>query len=282
MRPVASSRNPSRIRRCRWWLALGVLVAGLVTASNFGTLRLLPPSFRAKSPSYSTASMSILVGMPAESKQTLNPQSPRGLYERALTLGDLAGSPAILASTASFAGIRPSQLAVDEPLWSNLQRTQEWDTGPKRSTQILVEKDPYRITLTDDSQSPIIYVTTQAPTPSGAARVATALTKALSEFVTSSQTAENVPADGRYDVTQLTPVTVHPGTGSELVSFAAFIFLSVFAVWCGAVVALCRLLDEIRNYKLGVKARGSQSRSLRTRPRRNSRRIAHRPGTTEI
>jgi len=257
-----------------------VLVAGFVTASDFGTFRFLPPSFQAHSPSYATANMSILVGMPAISPEPRSPHSTSGLYELALTLGDISGSPALLKSTASIAGIRPSQLAIDEPLWSNLQRTQEWDTGPKRGIQIMAEGDPYRITLTDDPQSPIIYATTQGPTVAGAERVTTAFTRALSRFVTSTQNAAHTPTADRYRVRELTPIATQPGKASELYSFEVFVFLSVLVVWWGVVFALCRIVDELRSQR-EVKAWGRQRRFLNKASTRRPRRIAHRPSTTE-
>ncbi len=259
---MASSPTRSRIRRHRRWLLLGVLVAGLVTASNFGTLRLLPPSFHPRSPGHATATTSVLVGLSQAAQQSQTSEYPEQLATVSETLGDIGGSPLLQRKIASLAGIPASELAIDEPLWADLQRAQQWDTGPKRASQIVVENALYRIQLTDGEGSPIINVGTQAPTPQGAARLASAFTAAVSRFVISSQNAAHTPASDRYTVTQSAPITVQPGRSAQLINFAIFLFLAAFALWFVAVMAISRLFEDLRENANDVKDGGRQRRSV--------------------
>jgi len=296
----------SRVHRNRWWLVLGAVIAGVMAASDFGTVRLLPPSFNFHSPVHSTAQTSIVLGSNTNGRYTagkghLSPSQnamyqasrsyqatvyQRSLYVRMQTLGDIAGSPALRRDIARRAGISASQLAVDEALWWELLRAQQWDTGSKRSNQIVVEGDPYRITLTEDQQSPILHVTTQAPDPTAAARLAQALDSALAHFVTSNQDASHTPAADRYRVSPLTPITVQPGGKGQLINMAALVFVSVFVVWFWIVMGVSRLLDDLRTASTAAKVRESQDRFIGRKrslgSSRRSRRVIHGPRTTGL
>ena len=264
----------------RRWLLLGLLVAGLATASQFGTISLMPPSFRAESPNYSIANTSILVTAGAGAHGGSNSYLlGQALDAHALTLGEIAGSPTLRDGIARDAGISAPQLAIDAALWTQLQRVQIWDTGPKRSVQILVERAPYRLTLTDSANQPIINVSAQAPTARGAARLAAALTTALAQFLIRAQSEAHTPVASRYGVTQLAPIAVSAGKLSQEINLGLLVFLSAFVVWCGLVLAVRRLRGDIRGDATSAEDRGSSPRWLLTKRRR---RMAHRTGTADL
>ena len=264
----------------RRWLALGLVVAGTASLSQFGTLRLAPPSFHPRSPSYSTASTSILVSARPAARNASNSYSlAKALDADTLTLGEIVGSPTLRARIAADAGIPTSRLAIDAALWTQLQRVQVWDTGPKRSVQILVEHDLYRLTLTDSAYQPIIYVSAQGPTATDAARLAGALTAALTQFITRAQNAAHISPAERYGVSQLAPIVVARGKLSQEVNLALLVFLSVFVVWWGVVLAASRLREDLRRAVIGAEDREPSPRWFSTRRRR---RMTHRTGTADV
>ena len=95
----------------------------------------------------------------------------------------MVASPEIRGYVARAAGIPASEIAVDTPLWTQLQRIQQWATGEKRANQIIGEGDPYRITLDNNFDAPVIDVVTQAPTANAAARLANGVVVALTTYV---------------------------------------------------------------------------------------------------
>ena len=270
----------SKAMQSRWWLALGLVVAGAASLSQFGTLRLVPPSFHPRSPSYSTASTSILVSAGPQGRHASNSYSlGQALDAHTLTLGEIVGSPTLRARIAADAGVRTSQLAIDAALWTQLQRVQVWDTGPKRSVQILVEHDLYRLTLTDNAYQPIIYVSAQGPTAAKAARLAGALTTALGQFIEQAQDAAHISPADRYGVSQLAPIVVAGGKPSQEINLALLVFVSVFVVWWGIVLAASRLRDDLRGVATGAEDREPNTRWFFTRRRR---RMAHRTETADV
>ena len=86
---------------------------------------------------------------------------------------------------------------------------QQWATGPKRASQIVVENAPYHITV-DGGTGPVINVNTQAPTTEAAARLAFATGVGLNAYVQHLQTSTGVPKAARYAISQLAPVSTTP------------------------------------------------------------------------
>ena len=126
------------------------------------------------------------------------------LTPRAYALADMVASPGVAKYVARAARLPASKIGIMGPAWMDLQRVQAWATGPKRGSQIIIENDPYHITLDVPAAlgtvTPVIDVNTQAPSTATAARLATAVGGALSAYVIHLQTASGVPKPDRYDV----------------------------------------------------------------------------------
>ena len=193
------------------------------------------------------------------------------LSPRAYALADMVASPEVAKYVARVAGLPASKIGILGPRWTELQRSQQWAPGPKRASQIIIENDPYHITVTAEAQSPpwspVIDVDTQAPTTETAARLASAVAAGLSAYVLHLQTATGVPKPDRYDVTQLVPVSVAPARTSQLANVGAFTFVAVFVLWCGVVIALSSLMRDLRDTAAVSKVGGGLDRSSDSRPR---------------
>ena len=242
-----------------------MVIAGVTAASRLATIGLLPPSVKLKQLAHSTASTQVVVG--GSSSLTFNYRDSflSNMTPRAGALADMMASPQLRGYVARAAGVLPSEIGVDPPLWTDLQENQQWATGEKRGTQIVAEKDPYRITLDLDAYAPIIDVVTQAPTVEGAARLAHGVAQGLGNYVSDLATAAGTPLSARYDVTQLAPVSVDPGSKSSLVNVGVFTFLAVFVLWCGLLLVVSRLLGDLRAVRLSSKVHGARDRSSGSR-----------------
>jgi hypothetical protein len=222
-----------------------MLVALAVVASRFAQIGLLPPSIKLKQITHYEATTQVLVG----EHSSLSSSSPE-LYTnadsaRAQALGDMAASPEVLGYIARAAGVPASQIAVDAPLWGDLQRIQQWDTEEKRAYQVAAQNDPYRLELTDNFTAPIVDVTAQAPTQIGALRLAGAVTEGLQNYLESVETGAGTPPARRFVVSALAPVAVDPISGG-VKNITVFTFVVVFAIWCGLVLLVANLVEELR------------------------------------
>ena len=66
---------------------------------------------------------------------------------RTYALADMVASPELAEYVARAAGLPASKIGILGPLWTDLWRSQQWASGPKRASQIIIENDPYHITI---------------------------------------------------------------------------------------------------------------------------------------
>lgn len=251
-RPVRTKRPPrsdwtevdtppllQQLRRQPRLLALGFLVAALAAGGRYESLA-----------RHFDATTQVAVGETTSLVHSESAKAPdyytSRLPARSTTLGDMVASPEIRNSVARAASIPASEIAVDAPLWTDLLRDQQWATGEKRASQIVVERDPYRLRLDNAAQGPVIDVSTQAPTAEGATRLAAAVAPAFNDYL--ARVSAGTPAPFRYDAQQLTPVSVSGASGAKNV--ATFTFLVTFVLWCGCVLMVTSLVRDLQ------KARG--------------------------
>ena len=251
----------ARLRRDRLWVLVGLGIAIVAAASRFAAIGLLPPSIKVKALAHSTASTQLVVGGKSSLTHAYPDLYDRNLVPRAAILADMIASPQVRGYVARAAHVPASEIAVDAPVWIQLQRIQQWATGEKRATEIVDEKDPYRITLNDSLYAPVIGVVTQAPTASAAARLARGVADGLSAYVSHIGMAAGTPGAGRYDAIPVAPITVDPSRPAGLVNVAAFTFAAVFVLWCGLVLVVSSVARDFRAAATTSKVRGSFGRS---------------------
>jgi hypothetical protein len=238
------------LRRHPLWFALGLLVAVVAAGTRLVSITGVPPSFKPKPFAHATGSTELVIGQSAALKHLHPDRYLSNLSPRAYTLADMVASPALAKYIARAAGLPVTRIGIMAPLWTELQRAQQWATGPKRANQIISENDPYHITLNVEAASlpysPVIDVQTQTPSTGTAARLASAVGAGLSAYLSHLQTTTGVPRSDRYDVRQLVPVSVVPARTSQLINVVVFTFLAVCVLWCGLVLAVSSLMRDLR------------------------------------
>ena len=272
IRGNTDDRLLAALRRHRGWTFLGLIVAAVAMATRFAAIGILPPSFKLKPFAHATASTKLVLGANSSYGYTKNSREPySALATRAYTLAEMVASPEITEYVARAAGLPVSKIGILEPQWVELQRDQQFPSGPQRDRQIIIEKDPYQITIDQEttqpgegpgpgSGPPVIDVETQAPSSELAARLADAVTPALHAYLQHMQATSGVPERERYDVSQIVPVSVSPARKSQLGDVAVFTFLAVFVLWCGAEIAVFSLIKDLRTTTSGPKGRDGSDR----------------------
>jgi hypothetical protein len=267
----ADDRLLAPLRRHRGWTLLGLLVALMAAATRFVAIGILPPSVEMKPFAHVQATTQVGLGRAGSS----GPAKQGGvdpLSTRTYALADMTYSPEIIGYVARAAGLPPSQIGVLGPLWTELWRSQQWASGPQRDRQITIEKDPYQITINQESTlpgdgpgpgpgPPVINVETQAPSTEAAARLASAVPAGLNAYIQHMQATAGIPEQDRLTVSQLVPVSVAPARTSQLADVAVFTFLAVFVLWCGAEIAVSSLVRDLRDTGAGSKVGNVPNRS---------------------
>ena len=268
IRGDADDRLLTPLRRHRGWTLLGLFVAAVAAATRFTAIGILPPTIKMKPFAHAVASTQVAIGRTWSSQYgSRNAAVQEGLSARTYALADMVDSPEIREYVARAAGLPASKIGILGPLWIELWRSQQWASGPQRARQILIEKDPYQITIDQETTlpgagpgpgpgPPIIDVQAQAPSAQAAERLASAVPAGLSAYVQHQQATAGIPEQDRYDVSQLVPVSVTPARRSQLADVGVFTFLAVFVLWCGAEIAISSVVRDLR-----ATAAASESRS---------------------
>lgn len=238
---------PRWLRRRRTWLAAGVPVAGLVAMSALMSVSLSPPSARPRHTSYALATTELSITSASSSGDAPELSTLYPLPTWAAVLAEEMTSPRLRSLTARAAKIASGDLAIDGPIAANLQRTQQEPTGEKRSTQIVSERDPYRITLDTDPNLAGIAITARAPTQAGAVRLAAAAEQAVRGYLRASEVHAGVPVGDRVHVGPLVPVVIRGGAGGH--SLAGLLFAVTYALWAGLVCLVAKLARDMRTLR---------------------------------
>lgn len=265
------------IRRHPAWTFVGLFVALVAAITRFVAIGILPPSIKVKPFAHAEASTQVVLGNKSLAFGYSKRDPNDALSTRTYALADMVDSPEITDYVARAAGLPASKIGVLGPVWTELWRSQQWPSGAQRDRQILIEKDPYQITINQESTSPgagpgpgsgppVIDVQTQAPTTQVAARLATAVPVGLGAYLKRMQASAGIPQSARYNVRQLVPVSIVPAHNSQLANVAIFTFIGVFVLWCGAQVGLASLMRDLRATTAGPEAGASCDRSSGSGP----------------
>jgi hypothetical protein len=267
IRADADERLLAPLRRHRGWTLLGLIVAAVAAATRFASVGVLPPSIKIKAFAHASASTKVVLGETSSFGYSNTSREPYGaLSTRTYALADMVDSPELTEYVARAAGLPASQIGILGPRWVELQREQQFPSGPQRDRQITIEKDPYQVTIDQEttqagegpgpgSGPPVIDVETQAPSTELAARLARAVPAALAAYVEQTQATAGVPERDRYNVVQLVPVSIAPARKSQLADVGAFTFFAILVLWCGAQVAVASLMRDLRTTTLPERRR---------------------------
>jgi hypothetical protein len=177
------------------------------------------------------------------------------LNERTPIIGLMMSSPAALDYIGRAAGIPGNKIAAEAPLANNLQRSQVEPTADKRATQIVGERDLYRLEFDQSSTLPIIDVLVQAPTARTAAALANAVPRGFDAYLRDLSHAP--PSSHEVGVRALTTAVGSPVSSRADLQVGLLVFVVVFVLWCGLVLIASSLLDAFAVARGGENASGS-------------------------
>jgi capsular polysaccharide biosynthesis protein len=176
----------------------------------------------AHSVSTGAATLQILVDSPSSELANLS-QDPAPLISRAAVFAQVMTSDAVLREIAKSAGVAPQQLTAQGPYSGSGQVLNAITPAEARSSQLVAEKAPYRLTFLAQQDQPVITVSVQGPTALEAARVADAVYTGVENYVTTAQQAGGTPAQHKVTLRALGPAqagTVNNGSRSTLMAAA--------------------------------------------------------------
>jgi hypothetical protein len=240
-------RGSNVVRSRRLWCILGVPIAAFVALSAVASVSLLPPAVHHKTLAFVGATTQLYVISHDTADSSLPGGDPSQFTLRAIILANEAASPELRERIAKTAGIRPSLLAVDEPVPGYLPIAEQEPPGLKRANQILSEKDPYRVQFAEDEDLPEIDISAQAPTRDQAVRLARGAAATVRWYLTSLEAG--IPALDRLQINQLAPVFVVGDGSGGLVSVAALTFVVALVLWIGLVFSITAVVRDLRTVR---------------------------------
>lgn len=168
------------------------------------------------------ATLQILVDSPSSELANLS-QDPAPLISRAAVFAQVMTSDAVLREIAKAAGVPPRQLTAQGPFSGSGQVLDTITPAEARSSQLVAEKAPYRLTFLAQQDQPVITVSVQGPTALAAARIADAVYTGVQAYVTSAQQAGATPEQHKVTLRALGPAqagTVNNGSATTLMAAA--------------------------------------------------------------
>lgn len=210
-----------RTLRARRFATIAVVVIALAAAS---AIKLTSHNIAT-----GAATLQILVDSPSSELANLS-QDPTPLISRAAVFAQVMTSDAVLREIAKSADLPRQQLTAQGPYSGSGQVLNTITPAEARSSQLVAEKAPYRLTFVAQQDQPVITVSVQGPNAVAADRVANAVYTGVQAYVTAAQQAGATPPQHRVTLRVLGPAqagTVNNGSRATLMVAALFGILLV-------------------------------------------------------
>jgi capsular polysaccharide biosynthesis protein len=227
--------------------AIGVFAVfiGLYVAYSFSP----PTSLKSRQYHVANGSASALIDSPKSQVVDLGSADALGvdvssLDSRATLLASLMTSSPLKEEIAAKAGINPTELIAISPAML--------DPAPGTPVVLPDTSNPnskvLRATIPtlSSGQVPMIQVSTQAPEPGQAARLANAAFAVLQKHLQDVAATDGVPAGRRVTVRQLGPATASESTRGPGKKMAVVFMVLIGALGCGAILLLEALVGGWR------------------------------------
>jgi len=179
------------------WIATGIVVALAVAAA-------LAVRLSSHTVPTGVATTQILVDSPSSELANLN-QDPTPLISRASVFAQVMTSNTVLQYIAKAAGVGGDQLTASGPYSGSGEVLNTITPSEARSSQVVAEKAPYRLTFVAQQNEPVITATVQGPTELDAARVANSVYAGTKAYVAAAQQEGHTPTEHRVTLRQLGP-----------------------------------------------------------------------------
>jgi hypothetical protein len=175
-----------RLWRHRVLVALGVLVAAVVTVFYAYDVSLGDRTVRSRTSSFGAAQTTMYVDT-RRSSIVLTQQNTNTLVSRAQILARLIDSGRIKQSAARKLGIERREISVIGPFPDTAGQQSNQPAAQQRANQILSQGSPYSVFVDTDPNAPTIALFTQAPDGAKASRLAGEVTRALQSYVAAQE-----------------------------------------------------------------------------------------------
>jgi len=231
-----------RLAQRRRHLLISALIGLVAAAASIDHISVLPPHLSSRDVEIASAHTTVIVDM-AKSvivDTTQGDATFNSLEDRAILLGNVIGSEPVLQYMAERLHIPAQAIAVSAP-GSPAEPLPPVIVGKARSiSDIARYADQYRISTDANPSAPVLDIYTEAPTVTAADELANAAVSGLNHYMSSLDTAQNVPAEAQMRLTQLGTAqggVANPGAPFQLALIA---FAVGFAVALGAITFITR------------------------------------------
>lgn len=238
---AALAEITARLRRSRRLVAAGLLAATLLgVLLGFRLSAGLPPQLESRRYPVGVASAAVLLdSRQSQVSDVGDPKvdvNPADLFSRSRVLGSLLVASPLREQIAAAAGISP-RLLITRLSTNGIAQPASSPPGVGVTVRPS-DRDARVLDVRLDDQVPIMTFISQAPTRSGAARLASAAVQELQAYLRQTSSAHAVPAERRLVAEPLGGAQAStemrgPGVG-HVVLLAGMLFL----VWCALVAVL--------------------------------------------
>jgi hypothetical protein len=231
----------NRLWRHKLWLIPVAIIAAIVAVTVlYRVSSLVPPRLESKSFAYGTATTQLLVDAPDSVLIDLEP-SIDALAERAQIYARLLGSESVRMGTARRVGVRPGSILID----GSARGGGEPAEG-ERSVQLAGQSVGRRVIYTVGEGSPVIQISSQAPTAGEAVRLADGASLALADYIGQLQGMQGLEREERITVTRLQESNGGIVTEEVAVPLALAGGLGVLAVGVLTILVIPTLVRYLR------------------------------------
>jgi hypothetical protein len=207
------------------------VVAALVTVIGVYKISLFPPGLASRNNVFATASTQILVDTPESAFADLS-SNIEPLETRANVFARFLASPVAVAEIAKKAGVPADSIDANGPFEINVPVFESEPTAEARSSEIVGERDLYRLRFDANPNLPIISVFAQAPTTEQATKLAGAVPTALRDYIRNLQNAQHTPDQSRVEIRRLGAASGGVVNAGANIQIGVLIFLAILAGWC--------------------------------------------------
>ena len=214
----------------RRWIAVGLGALASIAVALLAVCRvsIAPPRIESVAAESGAATVKLLVDTRQPLLAAARTRGDDTITARAALLGSLLARDRIRLRIASAAGVKPSELAIDNPdlgapIATPLSRSAVEASRP-------IAPDLLTVSL-EDAQVPIVSITAETRDPDAAEPLANSATAALRALASGASDGDGPPVR----LEQLGPVATESVAGSGALK-AIVVTVGLFGLWCTAVV----------------------------------------------
>jgi hypothetical protein len=230
------------ILRELWRMRRLVALAGLVAIFAGLAITYQLPSLQSRQYDVGVATARALLDTPSSAVADLGGEEGStavgALPSRAALLANLLTTAPLEDEIAKRAGISPDKLIANAPALANAEREEPAD-----------DRTSFILAVQNEIDLPLLTVTTQAPDPELARKLANSAVEVLDDHVSSVAGADSVPATRRLVVKPLGPARAGISTRGPRRLYGIVVSILVFGLGCATILIVSNVA---RNWRLAA------------------------------